>query len=135
MNNFFPRSAILAIAIALATVVAAQDTIRVQTLTFSDITQRRGWYVFPDTSHNFRKVLMHHTLKCDPTTTQDQYPCGEWDYLTYNFIHEHTGAYDSTAQTHPYFKVAAMQPPSVERSSTLHYDVQQSELPRMTVNK
>ncbi|MBL0127383.1 MAG: T9SS type A sorting domain-containing protein [Flavobacteriales bacterium] len=115
------------------TALLAQDTIRVQTLTFSDITQRRGWYVFPDSTHTFRKVLMHHTLKCDAQTTQDQYACGEWDYLTYNQIHEHTGVLDSTAQTHPYFKVAAQVPPSVERASTLQYNERQTALARRTI--
>ena len=100
-----------------------------QTLTFNDITQRRGWYVFPDSTHAFRKVLMHHTLKCDPQTTQDQYACGEWDYLTYNQVHEHTGAYDSTALTHPLFKVGAQVPISVERADQLGWHQRQSAIP------
>ncbi|MBK7752430.1 MAG: hypothetical protein IPI41_07425 [Flavobacteriales bacterium] len=86
---------------------AQEDTTRVQTLTYDSITTRRGWFQFPDDTHTYRKVLMHHTLKCDPQTTQDQYNCGEWDYLTYNFVHEHTGALDSTALQHPLFKVGA----------------------------
>src|SRR6187549_3242965 len=96
MERFF-RALVLVLSTATSAIVTAQDTIRVQTLTYADITARRGWYVFPDTTHQFRKVLMHHTLKCDPQTTQDQYACGEWDYLTYNIIHEHTGVLDSTA--------------------------------------
>lgn len=65
---------------------------------------------------------MHHTLKCDPQTTQDQYACGEWDYLTYNQIHQHTGSLDSTALEHPFFKVGNATPYSVDRTSTLAYD-------------
>lgn len=82
--------------------IQAQDTITVQTLTFDSITTRRGIFEFP-TGESFRKILMYHTLKCDIYTQHDQYPCGEWDYLTYNQIHIHTGLYDSTLYHHPNF--------------------------------
>ncbi|MBL7964371.1 MAG: T9SS type A sorting domain-containing protein [Flavobacteriales bacterium] len=118
-----PLSAVLFLSIGLT----AQDTIQVQTLTFSDITQRRGWWVFPDSTHTYRKVLMHHTLKCDPATTADSYACGEWDYLTYNFIHHHTGVNDSVAMLHPVFKVGAAAPPSIEMVSALMMDQQQRD--------
>lgn len=90
----------------------AQDTISVQTLTFDDITKRRGEYVFPGADQEFRKILMYYTLKCDPQTTQDGYACGEWDYLTYNFIYEHTGLLDSSLITHPAFYVGTETPAS-----------------------
>jgi hypothetical protein len=83
----------------------SQDTIVVQTLTFDSITTRRGIWEFP-TGETFRKILMVHTLKCDPLTTHDQYPCGEWDYLTYNMVYRHTGMYDSTLYYHPSFTFA-----------------------------
>lgn len=83
----------------------SQDTIVVQTLTFDSITTRRGIWEFP-TGETFRKILMVHTLKCDPLTTHDQYNCGEWDYLTYNMIYRHTGMYDSTLYYHPSFTFA-----------------------------
>lgn len=105
----------LLLSVTLTPALLAQDTVRVQTLTFSDITKRRGTYLFPDSTHSYRKVLMHHTLKCDAATTQDQYACGEWDYLTYNLIHEHTGMMDSTALTHPFFKVGTAAPDSAEQ--------------------
>lgn len=107
------RSILLSASTALVMALTAQDTLHVQTLSFDSITTRRGWFVFPDSTHQYRKVLMHHTLKCSPLTTADQYPCGEWDYLTYNFIHEHTGRNDSTAYQHPLFKVGAASPDSV----------------------
>ena len=46
---------------------------------------------------------MYHRLKCfeDGTAGNLGYPCGEWDYLTYNYLFDHTGLYDSTALTHP----------------------------------
>lgn len=89
----------------LALGLFSQDTIFVQTLTFDSITTRRGIWEFP-TGESFRKILMVHTLKCDPLTTWDQYPCGEWDYLTYNMVYRHTGQYDSTLYYHPSFTFA-----------------------------
>ena len=80
----------------------SQDTITVQTLTFDSITSRRGVWQFPQEG-TFRKILMKYTLKCDALTQQDQYPCGEWDYLTYNMFHKHTGLYDSVQLYHPSF--------------------------------
>jgi hypothetical protein len=38
---------------------------------------------------------MYYKLKCSPLTTWDQYNCGEWDYLTYTRVFDHTGIYDS----------------------------------------
>ena len=80
----------------------AQDTINVQTLTFDSITTRRGIWQFPEEGE-FRKILMYYTLKCDYATTHDQYPCGEWDYLTYTNVWEHTGVWDSILYHHPSF--------------------------------
>jgi len=80
----------------------AQDTIEVQTLVFDSITMRRGTWQFPE-GESFRKILMYHTLKCDPRTTHDHYNCGEWDYLTYNTVWDHTGVYDSTLYHQPSF--------------------------------
>ena len=65
------------------------DTITIQTLEFSDITKRRGWYVFPSDTNQYHKILMLYTLKCDPATTQDNFNCGEWDYTTYTNLYQH----------------------------------------------
>jgi hypothetical protein len=73
------------------------DTTIVQTFKFSDITKRRGWYVFPSDTMRWHKILMYYTLKCDPATTQDQYPCGEWDYTTY------TNLYNYKNLQYPYY--------------------------------
>lgn len=81
----------------------AQDTTWIQTLTFDDITKRRDWFEFPDGSQDYRKVLMYYTLKCDAATTQDGYACGEWDYLTYSYVYDHTGVLDSNQQNHPHY--------------------------------
>lgn len=68
----------------------------------------RRWFQFPsweDTT--YRKILMYHRLKCFENGTAGNlgYPCGEWDYLTYNWLFDHTGLLDSTALTHPTFLV------------------------------
>lgn len=98
------------------------DTIFVQTLTFDDITKRRDTYIFPDESVEFRKILMYYTLKCDPATTQDGFACGEWDYLTYNFVYDHTGNLDSNLLTHPLFTVNGLSPAEFSYSSTPTYN-------------
>jgi len=75
----------------------AQDTTWVQTFTFDTIVTRRANFVFPEdlNTKRFEKVLMYYKLKCSPLTTWDQYDCGEWDYLTYTRVFDHTGNYDS----------------------------------------
>jgi len=75
----------------------AQDTTWVQTFTFDSITTRRANFAFPQelNTKRFEKVLMYYKLKCSPLTTWDQYNCGEWDYLTYTRVFDHTGIYDS----------------------------------------
>ena len=125
---------LLALLFALPLALSAQeDTLRVQTLTFDSITTRRGWWQFPDTTHTYRKVLMVHTLKCDAQTTQDQYACGEWDYLTYSYVYDHTGVLDSVAMTHPFFKVNQAEPPVVEQAANPSFDLYQRWAERRTV--
>ncbi|MFT5280465.1 MAG: hypothetical protein ACI9P8_002109, partial [Bacteroidia bacterium] len=101
----------------IGTSVLAQDTTIIQTLTFDSITTRRGWWQFPDETKDYRKVLMYYTLKCDAATTADQYACGEWDYLSYAFLYDHTGELDSTALSHPQYLFGT------ENLDTFEYDV------------
>lgn len=81
----------------LPAMVKAQDTTWVQTLTFDSIATRRAIFQFPQelNSKRFEKVLMYYKLKCSPLTPWDQYDCGEWDYLTYARVFDHTGVMDS----------------------------------------
>ncbi|MFN9393389.1 MAG: hypothetical protein ACK57W_08705, partial [Flavobacteriales bacterium] len=79
------------------------DTTIVQTYTFE--TQNnpltdydspgRRWFEFPasDNGVQYQKILMLHTLKCfeDGTAGGLGFPCGEWDYLSYNYLYKHTG--------------------------------------------
>ena len=75
----------------------AQDTTWVQTFTFDSISTRRANFEFPSSLNDerFEKVLMYYKLKCSPLTPWDQFNCGEWDYLTYTRVFDHTGDYDS----------------------------------------
>ena len=75
----------------------SQDTTWVQTFTFDSISTRRAEFNFPVELQDkrFEKVLMYYKLKCDPQTPWDSYACGEWDYLAYTRIFDHTGIMDS----------------------------------------
>lgn len=85
------------------------DTTIVQTLTFADIYKRSGTWLFPPATTSFEKILMYYTLKCDAATPWDQYPCGEWDYLTYTVVHDSTGIIDSTLESHSNFQLIGNQ--------------------------
>ena len=65
----------------------------------------RRWFDFPalDNGAEYRKVLMYHKLKCFDQGTAGGlgYACGEWDYLSYNYLFDHTGLLDSANLTHP----------------------------------
>ena len=66
----------------------------------------RRWFDFPSQEDTtYRKILMYHRLKCfeDGTAGNLGFACGEWDYLTYNYLFDHTGLYDSTALSHPQY--------------------------------
>ena len=88
---------LLFIGLSLSFAHFSQDTTWVKTFTFDSITTRRANFTFPEelNSKRFEKVLMYYKLKCSPLTTWDQYNCGEWDYLTYTRVFDHTGIFDS----------------------------------------
>ncbi|MCK5764915.1 MAG: T9SS type A sorting domain-containing protein [Bacteroidales bacterium] len=91
------------------------DTIVVQTIDFNTPVKpgwnapREGFYVFPSDTIRFSKILMYHTLKCDPTQSP---ACGEWDYTTHNYLYHHTGTYDSNLFYHPNFIAGGASPDS-----------------------
>lgn len=112
---------------ASALSILAQDVVEVQTFTFEDITKRRGIFTFPDNDDTYRKILLFYTLKCDPRTTRDQFNCGEWDYLTYSIVHQHTGVMDSNETTHPLYMVGKISPDTIKYSEEPIYSNYQSE--------
>ena len=69
-----------------------QDTLTINPITF-DTPSPEGWNAqyktivsFPETDVQWAKILMVQTLKCDPLTAGDKFPCGEWDYIWSTFI-------------------------------------------------
>lgn len=102
----------------------SQDTTWVQTFTFDSIATRRATFQFPanlDTSR-FEKVLMYYKLKCSPLTPWDQYNCGEWDYLTYSHVYDHTGVMDSVRVDGNKFKVNTNAPVTYAYSLNPYFD-------------
>ncbi len=69
----------------------------------------RRWFDFPasDNGISYQKILMYYNLKCFSSGTAGNlgFPCGEWDYLTYTYLFDHTGAIDSTSVDHPVYKI------------------------------
>jgi hypothetical protein len=106
------------------TQVFAQDTTWVQTFTFDTIVSRRADFEFPASldSQRFEKVLMYYKLKCSPLTTWDQYNCGEWDYLTYTRIFDHTGVMDSVRHDGSRYRINTISPLTASYNTTPSFD-------------
>ena len=106
----------------------AQDTTWVQTFTYDSIASRRADFQFPASLNDkrFEKVLMYYKLKCSPLTPWDQYNCGEWDYLTYTQVYDHTGVMDSVEVTSKQYKVNTDTLSSYSYNSTPFFDTYQS---------
>jgi hypothetical protein len=102
----------------------AQDTTWVQTYTFDTISTRRAQFQFPASldSKRFEKVLMYYKLKCSPLTTWDNYNCGEWDYLTYTRVFDHTGIMDSVQVNGNKYRVNTLSPATYPYSNLPYYD-------------
>ncbi len=114
--------------ILISDIKAQEDTLFVQSLTFDSITTRRGIWPFPE-GETYRKILMYYTLKCDPQTAHDKYDCGEWDYLTYATVYDHTGVYDSTLYNQAsYSLLSGASPDSFSISNSQTYEWQRFEL-------
>jgi hypothetical protein len=112
----------------------AQDTTWVQTFTFDSISTRRANFQFPanlDTSR-FERVLMYYKLKCSPLTTWDSYNCGEWDYLTYTRILDHTGVMDSVEVLGNRYRINTLSPANYSYSNSVYFDQQEQQVERRT---
>ncbi|NVO03524.1 MAG: T9SS type A sorting domain-containing protein [Bacteroidetes bacterium] len=70
------------------------DTIHVQTFTYGSVQDAK--FLFPSDTIPIEKILMHYKLRC-PYIGQ----CGEWDYLTYTYLYDHTGVLDSNLLSAP----------------------------------
>jgi len=69
---------------------SSSDTVYVQAFTFG--SAQDSTFLFPPAGQ-YRKVLMYYTLKCNPKQSP---ACGQWDYLTYAYLYQHTGIIDSS---------------------------------------
>ncbi len=92
------------------------DTTVVQAFTFN--SPREGWVKFPSDTVSYEKVLMYYTLKCNPAQSPK---CGEWDYLTYTNLYEHTGNYDSVMHMHPQFTVNGQAPDTLRLMNSVSW--------------
>jgi len=94
--------------VAQSSMAGPGDTTTVQTFTFGSPQEAK--FVFPAKTKKWRKILMDYTLKCNPA----QVPaCGEWDYLTYVYLYQHTGKWDSTRYTHANYTWNGLTPDSL----------------------
>jgi hypothetical protein len=93
-------SIIAAVIFSVAAFSQYGDTITVQTFTFG--SPQDAWFEFPADTVRFEKILMLYTLKCNPAQNP---ACGEWDYLTYTYLYDHTGLIDSSIVNQPVFLV------------------------------
>ncbi len=118
-----------------AQITQSGDTTWVQTFTFDDITKRSGTFEFPDGTESYERVLMYYTLKCDSRTTQDDFPCGEWDYLTYTYLTDSTGRFDSTRFSQANYVVNGFSPDEFPYTSTPQFETVQESCEVATVTE
>jgi len=107
-----------------------RDTVIVQAFTFQDPSPEgwnapyRGKFMFPMGPLKWERIMMVKTLKCDSATKGDQYPCGEWDYLTHTLVFKPKGdtveAFQLGSFVTPYGKRLKM---GGEQGWTWFYDV------------
>lgn len=91
--------------VAMPALHAQENTITVQTFTYGSAPE--GKFLFPSDTTRFEKILMHYKLRC-PFDAQ----CGEWDYLMYIYLYDHTGRIDSTIDTSFSYAIGTSHPDS-----------------------
>ena len=106
----------------------AQDTTFVQTFTYDSISTRRATFPFPAdlADKEFERVLMYYNIKCDPLTPWDGYNCGEWDYLAYSHIYDHTGTFDSVLVEGSRYLLNGTSPDDIPYVNEAYYDYYQN---------
>ena len=92
------------------------DTIKVTTFTFGSVQD--DWFELPSLDIEVEKILMKYTLKCNPAQSP---ACGEWDYLTYTYLYDHTGELDSNLLTHPNYTIDGGSPESYSYNTSPVY--------------
>ena len=123
MNNFFLSVLSIFLFVSVVNTTKAQtsteDTTVIQCFTYQ--SAQDAWFNFPSDTNQYRKILMQYNLHC-PDPTQ----CGEWDYLTYTFLYDHTGVMDSTILNHSSFTVDGISLDSISYINSPTYSYQPS---------
>jgi hypothetical protein len=81
-------------------------TTTVQTFTYGSPSD--GKFIFPQAGKRYQKILMHYKLRCPYGAA-----CGEWDYLMYINLFNHTGVIDSARDTATNYSVDGLAPDSL----------------------
>lgn len=102
MKKHLKKGVFLLFALWSFTISNAQTADTIIVAPFSFGSPQEGWFMFPSDTVRFEKILMEYTLKCNPNQNP---PCGEWDYLTYTYLFDHTGFLDSSKVNQPTFLV------------------------------
>jgi len=105
---------------------SSRDTL--QTFTYGSPSQAK--FLFPPASEKFEKIMMHYKLRCPPGVQ-----CGEWDYLMYVNLYDHTGRKDSVIDTVYSFtrdgvvvpNAGFIRTPSYKYFAWKNYDVQRKD--------
>lgn len=103
MKNHFLLFILICIGVAST---QAQDTIKVQALTWQD-THRSDTVDFPDNpSDTYRKIIMRYNMRChDALVGNGSTGCYEWDYSCNTFVTDPTRT-DSTRATAPDYTIS-----------------------------
>ncbi len=100
------------------------DTTVVQAFTFG--SPQDAEIQFPSEEKQYEKILMLYTLRCVPGGAGGlEYPCGEWDYLTYSYLFEPTGIMDSTRFEQANFLINRAESSEFEYQENPLYDIVQ----------
>jgi hypothetical protein len=114
MNKFSIYLLLFSFLLIFHSNLEAQDTIHVQCFTYGSAMDSS--VVFPSDTIRFQKILMNYKLRC-PYTSQ----CGQWDYLTYTYLYQPTGLYDSTMHVAPSYVENGMSPDTFQYMTTPSY--------------
>lgn len=122
-KNINMRRLLLITSLVLSTlgVTWAQDTIRVQTLQWTDDV-RSGFFQFPDMAgQRYEKILMRYNMRChDAAVGSGNVGCREWDYSCNTFITDPTRM-DSSLARHPSHVISGFSGTSFPFTQTPYY--------------
>ncbi len=122
------RVLLFALIVFGCTTVFAQDTVRVQTLTWAD-DFRSGFFTFPDEpGQTYEKILMRYNMRCHDTAIgSGNVGCREWDYSCNTFITD-PNIQDSVLSRHPSHQISGFSGTDFPFTSTpYHYYTQYNQ--------